>query len=245
MCFIILGMMGHAHGQANNTSADGAAWTEGATLTFYGDANGGGTLVGACGYGNLLATPCKLMIAAGNPPMFEEGFGCGRCWEIRCVGNPGCTATVTITMTHLCPCGSDTVHFDMSQPAFHALASGPAEAEQLVTAGKLQGQYRRVLCDLGLGKAFTAIVREATNPSFLSILMRDIPGAGDIKTAECAPGGGSTFSPMTQDFGAMYNFNGKWTSPVSLGLTLGDGQILTGISCIPAAWKPATTYTCK
>jgi hypothetical protein len=62
---------------------------------------------GACGYsGSDIAKLYSTRTAALSTPMFSDGDGCGRCYEIRCAKSKWCTKgspSITITGTNLCP----------------------------------------------------------------------------------------------------------------------------------------------
>ena len=41
------------------------------------------TTGGACGYQNLAGTPYTASIAAGSGAIFQNGMGCGQCYDVR------------------------------------------------------------------------------------------------------------------------------------------------------------------
>lgn len=92
---------------------------------------------GACGYGNLHESGYGLATAALSSVMFNNGKGCGTCYELKCVNSKWCQSnapSIKITATNLCPpnwykptdnggwCNPPRSHFDLSKPMFMKIA---------------------------------------------------------------------------------------------------------------------------
>jgi hypothetical protein len=96
---------------------------------------------GACGYGNLMANGYGTDTVALSSTLFNNGYACGTCYQIKCFQSQWCYGSVpyiTVTATNLCPpnwsqdsnaggwCNPPRTHFDISKPAFMKVADWKA-----------------------------------------------------------------------------------------------------------------------
>nr|GMC60982.1 putative expansin-B2 [Ipomoea batatas] len=221
-----------------------------AGATHYGDRNGAGSTGGACGYTNSVAQPpFSSFVSAGGSSLFKSGKGCGACYEVKCTENAACSGNpVTVVITDSCPgsdCGSQPVHFDMSDTAFVALAI-PGNADQLRTAGVLNVLYRRVQCNYpGVPVSFGVL--SGSSPYYFETLIEYVSGSGALSAVELKQASASPDSwlSMQQSWGAVWkleNHSGLTAPPFSLKLIDESGNTLVADNVIPANWQPGTTY---
>ncbi|CAF2094382.1 hypothetical protein YC2023_064104 [Brassica napus] len=231
-----------------NETINAAGWADAdAGATWYGEPEGAGSTGGACGYGVAVANPpLNAMVSAGGPSLFNNGKGCGTCYQIMCTGNPACSGSpITVTITDECPggpCASEPVHFDLSGKAMGALAK-PGQAAQLRSAGPVSVSYRRAAC-LYQGTEIAFHVDAGSTPFYVAFVVEYENGEGDLASVEIQPASGG-FMPMQEMRSAEWKLNsgGPLSGPFNIRLTSGESRkVVVAQAVIPADWKPDQTY---
>ncbi|KAL0741550.1 hypothetical protein Bca4012_083063 [Brassica carinata] len=224
---------GHGHGHGHH--APEAGWLD-ARATFYGDINGGQTHQGACGYGDLHKQGYGLATAALSTALFNNGYTCGACYEIKCANSPQwcLPGSIKITATNFCPpdpsnkkdswCNPPQKHFDLSQPMFLKIAQ--------YKAGVVPVRYRRVHCTKTGGIKFEI----KGNPHFVMILPYNVGGAGDIKEL-CIKGTNTDWITMQKNWGQIWNTGVVLTGQcLSFRITTSDGSRKDFMDVTPPNW---------
>ncbi|XP_057511741.1 expansin-A18-like [Actinidia eriantha] len=201
---------------------------------------------GACGYGNLFNTGYGTDTAALSSTLFNNGYACGSCYQIKCVQSPGCFAgypLTTVTATNLCPpnwaqdsnnggwCNPPRTHFDMSKPAFMKIAQWKA--------GIVPVMYRRVPCVRQGGLQFAFQV----NGYWLLVYVVNVGGGGDV-SGMWVKGTETGWISMSHNWGASYQafatLSGQALSFKVTSYT--TKQTLIAYNVAPSNWNVGMTY---
>uniref|UniRef100_A0ACD5Z5R1 Uncharacterized protein n=1 Tax=Avena sativa TaxID=4498 RepID=A0ACD5Z5R1_AVESA len=219
-----------------------AGWSKG-SATFYGGADGSGTMGGACGYGNLYSTGYGTKNAALSSAMFNGGVSCGQCFQIACdfQSNPANTcrqqgASVVVTATNLCPpnyalasnnggwCNPPRAHFDMAQPSWLQIG--------IFEAGIIQVLYQRVPCAKQGGVRFTI----AGKNYFELVLVTNVGGSGSVQ-AVWVKAATTGQVAMSRNWGANWQcLAGLVGQALTFGVTTTGGQTIVFPNVAPANW---------
>ncbi|KAJ7521427.1 hypothetical protein O6H91_19G053800 [Diphasiastrum complanatum] len=221
-------------------------WIYAAHATFYGDDDAAATMGGACGYGNLYQSGYGTATTALSSVLFNNGLGCGGCYEIRCVNSINCYAgnpRLVVTATNLCPpnwaepsdnggwCNPPREHFDMSKPAFMTIAYWHA--------GIVPVAYRRVPCIKTGGIHFNM----QGNNWWLLVYITNVGGPGDISNV-MVKGSNTGWMTMTRNWGTafqiFYSFQGQALSFMITAATTSD--TVTAWNVAPPSWQQGATY---
>ncbi|XP_077230513.1 expansin-A9-like [Tasmannia lanceolata] len=209
-----------------------------AHATFYGDAGGGGTMYGACGYGDLKQQGYGVATTALSTALFNNGLTCGACFEIKCVDDPQwClpgSGSIIVTATNLCPpgnwCNPPLKHFDLTMPMFQKIAK--------YKSGIVPVSYRRVPCVKMGGMKFLL----QGNPGWLEVLIFNVGGAGDVH-AVSIKGSNTNWIQMTQNWGQDWqtvpSLQGQ---ELSFQVTTSDGRMVQSDNVAPPNWQRGQTF---
>lgn len=160
--------------------------------TFY----GGNPSGNACGYNDLpqVTFPKGFSVAIGGDE-FDDGYGCGACYEVTCMGsygnNPNCFCgnsnqkTVIVQATDQCP-ECDSTHFDLNTEAFTSIVKDQSSS-MAGTCGILETQFRRVSCDFESNIKMRS--KSGTSGWWYGLHIDDVAGYGAIKSIELRESG--------------------------------------------------------
>lgn len=178
------------------------------------------------------------MTTALSSALFGNGFMCGACFQITCTGNPSCyPSPITVTATNLCPqgsfsgvCDAPQQHFDLSQPAFAAIAPSGV--------GLVNVQYVRVSCVKTGGIKFNI----QGHTYFLQVLVYNVAGMGDVSSLQIS-GATSGWFFMTWGWGTNYNTGTVLDGQaLSFIVTNAEGSSVTSMNVADAGWQYGLTY---
>ncbi|KAG9452126.1 hypothetical protein H6P81_005030 [Aristolochia fimbriata] len=216
------------------------------TMGGYGLKNSQENFGGACGYGNLFSSGYGTSTAALSSTLFKNGYGCGTCYQIKCVKSPWCykvSPYTTVTATNLCPpnwskdsnaggwCNPPRTHFDMSKPAFMKIANWKA--------GIVPVMYRRVPCSKKGGLEFSF----QGNGYWLLVYVMNVGGGGDIGSIY-VKGSKTDWICMSHNWGASYQaFATLGGQALSFRITsYTTKETLVAYNVAPSNWRVGLTY---
>uniref|UniRef100_A0A0E0I3Q3 Expansin n=2 Tax=Oryza TaxID=4527 RepID=A0A0E0I3Q3_ORYNI len=206
-------------------------WVDG-HATFYGGRDASGTTEGgACGYKD--ADGYGAMTAAVSPALFDNGAGCGACYELK--GESGKTVVVTATNQAPPPVnGMKGEHFDLTMPAFLSIAE-----EKL---GVVPVSYRKVACVRQGGIKYTI----TGNPSYNMVMVKNVGGAGDVVKLTVKGTKRVKWTPLQRSWGQLWKTEANLTGEsLTFRVMTGDHRKATSWRVAPRDWTYDNTYQAK
>ena len=170
--------------------------------------------------------------------MFDSGYGCGKCYEITCIGpyspNPGCscsstTPSVIISCMDQCPECSDT-HFDLD-PTAMARIVGPGLSG---TCGVIETTVRRVPCEYNTNIQIRA--KSGTSEYWYGLHIDNIAGYGSVVSTRLKSFGDSSYDTTCAktEGTSFWKCEGGFplAVPMTVELTNDNGEIVVFDDCI-------------
>ena len=157
---------------------------------------GGNPSGNACGYNDLpqVTFPMGFSVAIGGDE-FDDGYGCGACYEVTCEGpegnNPSCFCgegsqrTVIVQATDQCPECSST-HFDLNAAALTSIVKDQSPG-MAGTCGIIETKFRRVSCDFKSNIKIRS--KGGTSGYWYGLHIDDVAGYGAIQSVKLREAG--------------------------------------------------------
>ncbi|KQK03595.1 expansin-A9 [Brachypodium distachyon] len=221
-----------------------------ANATFYGGSDGSGAMGGSCGYGDLNkynGAGYGTYTTALSATLYGDAKSCGACYAVACDSSktgwckPG-ASPVTVTATDFCPpnwsvpsdgggwCNPPRQHFDMSQPAWEAIA--------VYQGGFVPVKYARAPCRRTGGIRFSI----SGNDYFELVLISNVAGSGAVSAA-AVKGSNTDWMPMSRNWGSNWQSNAYLTGQsLSFQVQTDDGRSVTAYNVAPPNWQFGNMY---
>lgn len=157
---------------------------------------GGNPSGGACGYNDLpqVTFPKGFSVAIGGDE-FDNGYGCGACYEVTCEGpygnNPDCFCgegeqrKIVVQATDQCPECSST-HLDLNTEAFVSIVKNQ-DPGMAGTCGVIETSFRRVSCDFKSSIKIRS--KGGTSGYWYGLHVDDVAGYGAISSVKLREAG--------------------------------------------------------
>ncbi|KAL3650348.1 hypothetical protein CASFOL_006751 [Castilleja foliolosa] len=225
--------------RARATTYNGGTWDEAHATCYESDAT---TMGGACGYSNVDTLGYGENTTAISYALFNDGYTCGACFNIKCNNDKSCkqSTTVTVTATNSCPsnapntppwCNVPKKHFDLAKSMFITIAE--------YTAGVVPVLYRRVPCSRNGNIKFTFIIK--VSAYFKLVLITNVGGAGDVQEVLVITVANGSSKKLRKNWGQHWQLDGvDEGQDLKFQVTTSDKNSVT--SRVISNWKFGETH---
>ncbi|CAI9104816.1 OLC1v1003579C1 [Oldenlandia corymbosa var. corymbosa] len=209
---------------------------------------------GACGYGVAVTSYYGSHLAAAVPSIFNDGTGCGACFQIRCKNKKLCSegGTKVVVVTELgLGLGSSsssmnvTTDLVLSRRAFRALSKLGLH-RHLFGLGIVDIQYHRVACEYEHRNLGIRVEESSHKPHhYLAITLLFQGGQTHILAVSVAKVGTGDWRDMTRNHGAVWHTTRAPAGALEflVVVTSGyDGKYYYLKNVMPGEWKIGVIY---
>ncbi|CDP08341.1 unnamed protein product [Coffea canephora] len=175
-----------------------------ARATFYGSAGALGTPSGACGFGEYGKTVNNGEVC-GVSKLYQNGTGCGACYQVRCKHPQYCTEEGTTVVVTDFAIGHGT-DFVLSFEAFVKLARTNM-GRLLIALGVIDAEYKRVPCQYPGTNVKVKVHEKSRYPDYLAIVILYQGGESDITAVEIYEESSKKWKAMRRAFGAVWDIS--------------------------------------
>ncbi|ESR53419.1 expansin-like B1 [Citrus sinensis] len=210
--------------------------------TYYGSPDGLGTPTGACGFGGYGRTVNDANVA-GVSRLWNNGTGCGTCYQVRCTVPEVCTDYgVSVVVTDYGE-GDDT-DFILSPRAYGRMAITD-KSEKLYSYGVVDVEFERVSCRFRGYNVMFKVHENSRYPQYLAVSMLYVGGQNDVLAVEIWRKDRHEWVAMRRAFGAVFDIPNPPPGAINLRFQVSGSAGLTWVvanNAIPKIWKAGVAY---